>query len=367
MWRLFAASLCAALWLVSPMPRAESFSVVFINPGHPDEPFWRSVTRFMQPAARQLEVRLEVLYAERDQLKMIDLVRQVGARPAKPDYLMIVNEKDTGGEMLKLANAAGIKTLLTFSKFDEATAAEYGQPRQKYPHWLGSVTTDAAAAGRLTAEELIRQARQLRALADDGKVHVALIAGDKTTPTGIQRLQGAQAAFAADPSVVVEQVVHANWDRARAREQAAALLLRYPRLNAFWTASDLTAYGALEAAEQAGRTPGKDLLVSAINNSPAVMSALLQGRISALAGGHFTTGAWALLMLYDYHNGKDFLCEGLELQVPLFLLFNEERAQRFLTRFAREEDFSTIDFRQFSRHWQPQQKRYQFGLLPMLK
>lgn len=366
MSRLFAAFLCAALWLVSPTPRAESFNVVFINPGHSDEPFWRSVTRFMQPAAKQLDIRLEVLYADRDQLKMIDLVKQVGARPTKPDYLVIVNEKETGGEMLKLANAAGIKTLLAFSKFDDAAAAEHGQPRQKYPHWLGSITTDTTVAGRLTAEELVRQAHQLRAFADDGKVHVAVIAGDKTTRNGTQRLQGAIAAFSADPSVVIEQVVYANWDRTRAKEQAAALLLRYPRLNAFWTANDLTANGAMEAAEQSGRTLGGDLLVSTINNSPAIISELLQGRIAALAGGHFTTGAWALVMLYDYHNGKDFRSEGMELQVPLFLLFDEQRAQRFLARFAKE-DFSAIDFRQFSKHWQPQQKRYQFGLQPVLK
>jgi hypothetical protein len=122
----------------------------------------------------------------------------------------------------------------------------------------------------------------------------------------------------------------------------------------------------LEAAVDAGRTPGGDLLVSTINNSPAIMSELLQGRLAALAGGHFTTGAWALVMLYDYHNGKDFRSEGLDLQMPLFLLFDEERAQRFLARFPKE-DFSAIDFRQFSKHAEPQQNRYQFGLAPVLK
>lgn len=366
MWRLFAAGLCAALWLVSPMPQAETLDVVFISPGHADEPFWRSVTRFMQPAARQLDIRLEILHAERDQLKMVDLVKQVGARATRPDYLILVNEKDAGGDMLKAANAAGIQTLLAFSKLDGAQATEHGAPREKYRHWLGSIVPNSNAAGRLTAEELVHQARRMRVIADDGKVHVAVIAGDRTTPTGLQRLQGAIDAFSADPSVVLEQVVHANWDRARAREQASALLLRYPRLNAFWTASDLTAYGAMEAAEQAGRTPGEDLLFSTINNSPAILSARLAGRIAALAGGHFTAGAWALVMLYDYHNGKDFRSEGLELQVPLFVLFDDERAQGFLARFAKE-DFSAIDFRQYSKHLQPQLKRYQFGLLPILK
>jgi len=366
MSRWIAACLGAALSLASPWLWAAHFNVVFINPGRAEEPFWRSVTRFMQPAARQLNIELEVLYAERDYLKMIDLAKKVTARAKNPDYLMVVNENLAGGELLKLADNARIKTLLVFSKFEDAQAAEFGQPREKFRHWIGTLTPNAADAGRLTAEELIRQAMKLRILADDGKLHIAAIAGDKATPTGTLRLQSAIEVFSRHPSVVLEQVVYGNWDRQRAKEQAAALLLRYPNLNAFWTASDLMAYGALDAAEAAGRRPGSDMLVSAINNSPAVMQARTEGRISALAGGHFTAGAWGLLMLYDYHHGKDFRKEGLELHVPLFMLFDEERAHRFLSRFP-DEDFSAIDFRQFSKHLQPQLRSYHFSLLPALK
>lgn len=367
MSRWVAACLGAVLTFSAPLLWAASFSVVFINPGRSDEPFWRSVTRFMQPAAQQLDIELEVLYAERDHLKMIELTKSVIARPRKPDYLMIVNEKLTGGEMLKLADRAGINTLITFSKFeDPQQVAEFGEPRQKFRHWLGSLTPNAVDAGALTANELVRQALQSRTLADDGKVHVALIAADKATPTGTQRLQGAVSSLSRHPQVVLEQVVYGNWDRARAKEQAAALLLRYPRINAFWAASDLMAYGAMEAAESAGRKPGADLLFSAINNSPEVLRARVQGRVSSLAGGHFTAGAWGLVMLYDYQHGKDFKKEGLELNPPLFMLLDEERAQRFLTRFG-DEDFSTIDFRQFSKHLQPQLRAYQFSLQSALR
>lgn len=364
MRRWIAAGLGAVLSLASPALWAAAINVVFINPGRSEEPFWRSAVRFAQPAAQQLGIKLEVLYADRDQLKMIELAREVTSRAKKPDYLMFANEKLAGGEMLKLAEKARVKTLVVYSGLDNH--AEFGKPRQKFRYWLGSVTPNAAEAGRLTAEELVRQALQQHAVADDGKVHVAAIGGDKATPTGILRLQGAVDVFAAHPSVVLEQVVYGNWDRARANEQAAALLLRYPKINAFWVASDLMAYGAMDAAEAAGRTPGSDILVSAINNSPPVLQARLQGRISALAGGHFTAAAWALVMLYDYHHGKDFSREGLELVLPLFMLIDEERALRFLTRFG-EEDFSSIDFRQFSRHLNPQLRTYQFSLLHALK
>jgi ABC-type sugar transport system substrate-binding protein len=366
MRRWIAAGLGVVLSLAGPAAWAAAFNVVFINPGRSDEPFWRSTTRFAQPAAQQLGIKLEVLYAERDHLKMIELTRQVTSRAKKPDYLMLVNEKLAAGEMLKIANTAGVKSLLVYSSLVESQQTEYGKPRTQLRHWLGSVTANATEAGKLTAEELIRQTQQMRVIADDGKVHVAAIAGDKATPAGVQRLQGAVDVFAAHPSVVLEQVVYGNWERVRANEQAAALLLRYPKINAFWAASDLMAFGAIDAAEAAGRTPGSDLLISAINNSPAVLNARVQGRVSALAGGHFTLAAWGLVMLYDYHHGKDFARDGTDVVLPLFTLMDEERAQRFLSRFG-DEDFSGIDFRQFSRHLNPQLRSYQFSLLPALK
>ena len=352
--------------LLPAVVHAAGFSVTFINPGRSEEPYWRGVTRFMQPAAKQLDIKLEVLYAERDYLKMIELARQVTQRAAKPDYLIIVNEKLAAGEMLKMAEQAHIKTLIAFSTFEGDQDKEFGTPRQKYKYWLGSITPNSEDAGRLTAEELMRQAARLKTVADDGKIHVAAIAGDKATPTGVQRLDGAVRAFSANHDVVLEQVVYGNWERDRAKEQMAALLLRYPKLNVVWSASDLMAFGAMDAATAAGRTPGKDLLFSAVNTSPDVLQARIQGRVSAVAGGHFTAGAWALVLLYDYHNGIDFASEGLELRAPLFNLLDDVLARRFLDRFG-QEDFSAVDFRRFSRKLNPSLQRHDFGLLPVLQ
>lgn len=93
----------------------------------------------------------------------------------------------------------------------------------------------------------------------------------------------------------------------------------------------------------------QDVMVSASNNSLEVLTERTDGRTSSLAGGHFTAGAWAPVTLYDYHLGADFAREGLELRPPLFGLINDDLARRFLSLYG-DEDFSAIDFRQFSRH-----------------
>jgi len=356
-----ALSCGAGLGMLPFGAQAAGISVVFINPGRAEEPYWRSATRFMQPAAKQLGITLEVLYAERDHLKMIALMQQVAQRQSRPDYVILVNEKLAGGEMLKLAGQAGIRVLFAYSTFEGDQLLEFGNPRVRHPHWLGSITPNSIEAGRLTAEELVALALRRKALADDGKVHVAAIAGDRVTPTGTQRLEGALRVLERHSSVVFTQTVHANWERTRAKEQAAGLLLRYPKLTAFWTASDLMAFGAMEAVEAAGRVPGRDILFSAINNSPDVLQARISGRVSSLAGGHFTAGAWALVMLYDYHHGKDFKPLGVDQRAPLFSLIDEDLAGRFLARFG-DEDFSSIDFRRFSRHLNPALARYDFSL-----
>ncbi len=354
------------LWLASPLIWAANLSVVFVSPGAENEPYWRSVTRFMQPAARQLGIELEVIYCNRDQIKLTDAVHQITLRAKKPDYLIISNDRSAAGAMLRIAGEAKIKTLLAFSTFVPEQVPEFGVPRQKFPYWIGAISPNSSEAGRLTADELVRQMQKAHLLGSDGKMHVAVVAGDKFTPTGVQRLAGAMRAFEAQPSVVVEQAVYGNWDRERAKQQTELLLQRYPKLNAIWTASDLMAYGAMTAAEGVGRKPGKDLLFATFNNSPEVLRNVLEGRIAALAGGHFTAGAWALVMLYDYHHGVDFAKQGLEQELPLFTLLDDKMAQRFLNRFG-EEDFSSIDFRRFSRVFNPKLERYDFGLAQVLK
>ena len=57
-------------------------SVVFINPGKSDEVYWVTAARAMQAAARALDMKLEVKFAERDHLRTIDFARQLAQLPA---------------------------------------------------------------------------------------------------------------------------------------------------------------------------------------------------------------------------------------------------------------------------------------------
>lgn len=345
---------------------AAPLSVVFISPGKFDEPFWRSVERFMQPAARQLDMQLDVLYAERNHVKAVALLSEVLAREHRPDYLIVVNEKRVGPTMLKMADAAHVPVLLAFSSLDPDEAAQIGTPRHPLRFWLGSVMPDALDAGRRSALGLIEATRNAGLKAPDGKYHVVMIAGDRVTPTSVQRNQGAQQAFEAMPDVVLDQVAYGDWERSRAQVQVASLGKRYPFVSAYWCASDLMAFGALDALYSANRAPGRDVMVSAFNNSPNTLQARVDGRFATLAAGHFTLGGWALVMLYDHHHGRDFADLGLDQKWTLFSTLDAREAGVMLNRY-RDEDFSSIDFKSYSRVLHPAQQVYDFDFARLLK
>lgn len=87
--------------------------------------------------------------------------------------------------------------------------------------------------------------------------------------------------------------------------------------------------------------------------------------MTALAGGHFIAGAFGLVMLYDYHHGRDFIDEGLELNRPMFILLNKEEARHFQMLFG-QMNFDKVNFRKFSKVLNPLLKKYDFSFRQLL-
>lgn len=354
-----------ALLLLSPA-FSWAFSVTFINPGKHDETYWVDAANGMQAAAKSLGIDLEILFAERDPVRQIQLTDTVAAREGenRPDYLLLSVEKGTFAEQLRIADGAGLKVFLAYNGLLEEERARFGGPREQYPGLLGSLVPSAESAGEMTAQALLDEARQQGLQATDGKIHMVAISGDRSTDSSIRRNQGMLSVVAANDDLVLDQLVHADWSRDIGKLKAAQLAERYPEATLFWSGSDLIALGAMEALWERGRHPGGDVLVSGVNTSTEAMNAVIRGEMTALAGGHYMAGAWSLVLLYDYHHGIDFAdTEGVELQRSMFTLFTPERAERFLGRFG--SSVPEIDFTRYSKFRNPgvTQYRFDFGQL----
>lgn len=359
-WGFLAVAACLAWGL----PVAAQ-SVVFINPGKSDEAYWVASARAMEAAARDLGMKFEVRFAEREHLKAFDIARDIIARPQRPDYVVFSNDYGTGPELLRQFDGTGIKCFMAYSGLTTAEAQAAGAPRQRYRQWLGVLEPRAQDAGYLTARALIEKGRAAKAQAADGKLHMIALAGDRSTPASILRNAGMLRAVEEARDVVLDQQVYASWTREKAAEQSDWLYQRYPQARLVWAGNDLMAFGAMQSLEKRGGVPGRSAWFSGVNTSREAMEAVKSGRLTALAGGHFITGAWALVMLYDYHHGHDFGDEGYLLERPMFALFDAELADRFLTRFG--EHYDSIDFRRYSKVLNPRLRKYEFGFTQLLR
>ena len=357
--------LCLAFLLWPAAVGAQS--VAFINPGKSDEIYWMTASQGMEAAAKSLGMNFEVQYAQREPLKTLEIARELAGRPAgkRPEYVVITDDYALADQLLKIIEPAGMKTFLAYSSIPTDQRGGTGSPRGKYKGWLGSLEPRAEDAGYLTARALIERGKREKAFAPDGKLHMLAIAGDRSTPSSINRNQGMRRAVAEAPMVVLDEEVYAAWNRDLAAQHADSLYRRHPDVKLIWAGNDLMAFGAMTAWEKRGGKPGVDAWFSGINTSTEALEAIKSGRLTSLAGGHFITGAWSLVMIYDYHHGRDFADEGLELRRPMFAEFTPELADRFIERFS--SGFDGVDFSRYSKVRNPKLKRYNFGFGQLLE
>jgi ABC-type sugar transport system substrate-binding protein len=350
--------LCKCL-LVLSMPFwavAQATSVVFLNPGNSTETFWVSYAQFMQAAARDLGLDLRVRYSERNPETTLMQAREALQGSARPDYLVLVNEQYIAPQILRLSQGSGVKLLIVNNALtaDQTQLLDAG----KYPNWIGSLVANDEEAGYLMLKELVR----LHGPVSPGHtLDLLAFSGVKTTPAAQLREQGLRRALNDYPQVRLRQLVYGEWSRQRAFEQATQLFKRYPQTALVWSANDEMALGAMDALQDDGRTPGKDVLFSAVNSSPEILQARLDGRVSALVAGHFTVGGWAMVLLHDDALGLDITrYGGRERREVLFQLIDPAAAARLLQINA-SQDYR-VDFRALSAQGKPVSYRYPFSL-----
>ncbi|WP_339531323.1 ABC transporter substrate-binding protein [Pseudomonas mucidolens] len=358
MFKVFCGCLC---WLGMTFgSMAHATSVVFLNPGTSTETFWVTYAQFMQAAAKDLDLDLRVRYSERDSQNTLRQAREALQGPQRPDYLVLVNEQYVAPQIMRLSQNSGVKLLIVNNALtrDQVQLLNAG----KYPDWLGSITADDEEAGYLMLKELL----SLRGPAQPGeRIDLLAFSGAKNTPAAQLREQGLRRALQEHPEVYLRQLVHGEWTRERAFEQATQLFKRYPQTTLVWSANDEMALGVMQALRGSGRVPGREVLFSAVNSSPEALQARLDGRISALVAGHFTVGGWAMVLLHDDARGVDIEQHGgRERRVKLHRLIDSRDAQRLLDMRAQEGD--GVDFRALSAVGQPATYQYPFSLQLLL-
>ena len=329
--------------------------MVFLNPGFSTERFWVDYVRYMNDAAGDLNMQLEVLYGERDAANILRLAREVLERQQRPDYLIFTNEMYTGPEILRLSEGSGVRLFSVHSTLTAEQQALVGGTRGKYRHWIGSLVPNDEEAGYLMAKALFE-------IAPAGGGELIAFSGVKNTPSASLREAGLQRALEENPQMHLRQLLYGEWKHQRAYEQALGVLPRYPQVSLVWATNDEMAFGVMQAARELGR----QLHYTMLNNSEEALRARISGEADVLATGHFILGGCAMVMLHDHAQGMDFAERGGKDQMARLLrLVSPEQAQRLLARLTRAD--VGLDFRRFSTSREPAQARYNCSIDALLQ
>ena len=350
----------AALAGATPPAWGGDIRVGFINPTGPPEFCRVRSPRRCGPRRRNSGSTLTSAIPSAHSTRRSHSRATLSANAREFDYLIATNDVGVGGEIIKLADAAGVPLILLNNDLDEKHWAEYGEPRTKYRHWLGSIVPDHEGGGYGIAEAILIEAVRIK---KNRPLKLLALAGEVDTPASTGRIRGLNRAISVmgklfgPGSVELIDVRNLDWSEKSAETWMREFLQKGPRIDALWAANDPMALGAITALREAGYKPGVDVVVGGLNWSQGGVERVLKGEMIVTHGGHFLLGAWAMVILRDYHDGRDFAEEDVRLQFPMGA-FDLSVARRFPE--IGKVDWRAVDFTRFSKIRNPAVMRYKF-------
>lgn len=286
--------------------------VAFLNPATAENAFWEKMTRLMRAAAQDLGVKLSVHYMKKsgitNRFAYFETAEQLTATTPKPDYLLYINLKGTGLKILQTADTAGIVSFIFNSDILASKRSLFGWPRGRYKTWIGHQRPNDEMAGAQLLGALIDSARANQNTRD---ISVIALNGSHNSSSALQRGIGlTQRLKTYDQRVSLNQMTNSNaWTHQEGFNKSRILLQRFPATKVIWAASDSLAFGAISAIQAIGQRPGQDVLTGGIDWTDEAFKRIQNGVMTATVGGHFLGGGFAIILLFDYHNGFDFAAD----------------------------------------------------------
>lgn len=322
-----------------------ALDVTFVNPGYPDSHteenstgnFWYKVAKLMHNAADDLEINLNVKYANRNHILMKDLIRE--AIKENPDYLVLVDEKSVSGDFLTKINT---KNIPIFFLLNPPSPNKLVVLKEHGLNIIGSISPDNQNVGRMLAQDLFEEHKTHSA----EPANMLALLGDYSTSASIERTKGLMDYLSRSNVTLIAKDV-ANWSENESYIKTMAFLQLAPEINLIWCANDAIAFGAKRALKNLNKEA--KIRVGGINwdSTPKTLQPL-----DVSFGGHVLLGVYALITLYD-HNKNPAAWPIPHQTYPIFTRLSEHNKP--LISRINKANLAEIDFKKFSRtsdNWQ---------------
>jgi ribose transport system substrate-binding protein len=258
------ASECAEL---PALPKKARYDVGFVQVYQPVSPFRVTNTDDMTAEARRRGHRL--VYEPPTSAEPSEQMARVQSLISQKVDAIVISPQDAA--LLAPAVVAARRACIpvfTENRALDATVAVAGKD------YVTAIGPDTIAQGQAIADWLIK--------ATGAHATIIELQGTAGSSPAIGRTKGFDERVAAQPGMRIVASESADFDRARGHEVAKRLLSQHPTASAIYAHSDLMALGALAAARELGRTPGKDLLIVSIDGLREAVQEVIDGTIAAI-------------------------------------------------------------------------------------
>jgi ABC-type sugar transport system substrate-binding protein len=268
------------LVLASCGKRAENERIVlgFSQIGAESE--WRTAnTESIKSAAAVHNIDLRFADAQQKQENQIKALRSFIAQ--KVDVIAFSPVVETGWDtVLNEARTAGIPVILT----DRAVTADPAL-------YVGFIGSDFIEEGRKAARWVVEQFADPRT-----PVNILELEGTVGSAPANDRKEGFAEILAAHPNFRIVRSQSGDFTRSKGKEAMEAMLkAETGKIHVLYAHNDDMALGAIQAIEEAGLKPGKDILIVSIDAVKGAFEAMIAGKLNAtiecnpLLGPHLMT------------------------------------------------------------------------------
>jgi ABC-type sugar transport system substrate-binding protein len=278
----FAGLLPASAWAQKPI--VLGFSQV----GAESE--WRTAnTESIKSAAKEAGIELKFSDAQQKQENQIKAIRSFIAQ--KVDVIAFSPVVESGWEtVLREAKAAKIPVVLTDRSVNVKDTS-------LYVSFMGS---DFVEEGRKAGRWLVEKMK-----GTSGQVNIVELQGTVGSAPAIDRKKGFEEIIKADPKFKIIRSQTGDFTRAKGKEVMEAFLkAEGKKINVLYAHNDDMAIGAIQAIEEAGMKPAKDITIISIDAVKGAFEAMMAGKLNVSVECSPLLGPQLMAAVKDIKAGK---------------------------------------------------------------
>src|SRR2546425_6662797 len=295
MKRIFGIASAFALALAAAWPLAaqaqKKIVLGFSQIGAESE--WRTAnTESIKQAAKDAGIELKFADAQQKQENQIKAIRSFIAQ--KVDVIAFSPVVETGWEpVLREAKAAKIPVILSDRNVDVKDDSL----------WVAFMGSDFVEEGRRAAKWLVAYA-PVKDLAAKGDVNIVELQGTVGSAPAIDRKAGFEQVLKDYPNFKITRSQTGDFTRAKGKEVMEAFLKTDNKINVLYAHNDDMAIGAIQAIDEAGLKPGKDIVIVSIDAVKGAFEAMMAGKLNATIECSPLLGPQLMKAVKDLKAGK---------------------------------------------------------------